>query len=343
MHDKQEDILEPYIPKRFFKGFNGARISFSIAALRFGTNSHTVILSHINLLAIGYLIKIFAPQTRLILIAHGIEVWSPLPPLKNRMLRSVDVILPVSQYTRQQLMEVLNIPSNKLKVLNNCLDPFLQKAFAPQGRADLAQKYGINNGDLVLMTLTRLKHSEQYKGYDKVISAISAVKKYHPAVKYLIAGKYDAAEKLRVDSLIAHEQVASHVVFTGYVSDADLPALFSLADVYIMPSLGEGFGIVFIEALFYGKPVIAGNKDGSVDALDNGRFGLLINPDSKEEIIDAILKIAANKEAFVPDQKRLFAKFGFEQYQEQWRDILYTEREAGPGKNKTYQQLLTVV
>ena len=65
-----------------------------------------------------------------------------------------------------------------------------------------------------------------------------------------------------------------------------------------MPSEKEGFGIVFIEAMFYGKPVIAGNKDGSVDALCNGELGLLVDPGSVTEIATAIKKMLVNPAAF---------------------------------------------
>ena len=72
--------------------------------------------------------------------------------------------------------------------------------------------------------------------------------------------------------------LSESVIFTGYVKDEEVAAHFSIADIYIMPSTKEGFGIIFIEAMFYGKPVIAGNKDGSADALQNGTLGILVNP-----------------------------------------------------------------
>ena len=89
-----------------------------------------------------------------------------------------------------------------------------------------------------------------------------------------------------------------------------------------MPSKGEGFGIVFIEALFFGKPVIAGNIDGSVDALANGQFGLLIDPNNTGEIVDAINTVVKNKSGFIPDGTSVMKKFGYEQYKKQWRSLL---------------------
>ena len=89
-----------------------------------------------------------------------------------------------------------------------------------------------------------------------------------------------------------------------------------------MPSKKEGFGIVFIEAMYYGKPVIAGNKDGSADALDNGNFGLLINPDDQQEISDAIVKVISNKTAFIPNLQDVMDKFSYPVYKNKLRTIL---------------------
>ena len=83
----------------------------------------------------------------------------------------------------------------------------------------------------------------------------------------------------------------------------------------------EGFGIVFIEAMHYGLPVIAGNRDGSADALNNGKFGQLINPDDHKEIANAIEKIINNKNAFKPNQKELMDKFSYAVYKENLKSI----------------------
>ncbi len=112
------------------------------------------------------------------------------------------------------------------------------------------------------------------------------------------------------------------VIFTGYIQDEELSSHYTLADLYIMPSLGEGFGIVFIEAMYYGLPVIGGNKDGSVDALLNGKLGLLVNPDKPEEITLAIKKVIENKSAFKPDDTLLMQNFSYKVYKEKFNAAL---------------------
>ena len=97
-----------------------------------------------------------------------------------------------------------------------------------------------------------------------------------PDAAYLIVGSGD--DQPRLERLAREAGVGDRVVFAGQVADAELADYFALADVFAMPSTGEGFGIVFLEAAASGLPVIGGNRDGSVDALADGRIGRLVDP-----------------------------------------------------------------
>ena len=94
--------------------------------------------------------------------------------------------------------------------------------------------------------------------------------------------------------------IESNVTLAGFVPDYELCSHYNLCDLFAMPSKGEGFGIVFLEALACGKPMIAGNKDGSVEAVLNGELGALVDPDNVAEIANAIiLKIESRKEKVI--------------------------------------------
>ena len=322
MYDGSGEVDERYFPLRVFTGFGKKKSRFVLEALRQGIKSNQVILSHINLLLAGFLIKIFSPRTRLILFAHGIEVWSPLPRWKQYMLGKCDLVIAVSRFTRGRMIEVHGLDTKKISVLNNCLDPFLQPPSDNEKSPELLRRYGLTPSNIVLITLTRLSSKEQYKGYDNVLYALNKLKKDYPAIKYLIIGKYDASEKQRVGHLIDELQLQDDIVLTGFIPEEELAEHYNIADCYIMPSKKEGFGIVFIEAMYYGKPVIAGNKDGSADALDNGRFGVLINPDDKEAITGAIRAVINNKAAYVPDTNEVKKLFGYEGYREKLWGLL---------------------
>lgn len=322
MYDETSDIDEKYFPKKDFKGFGIKRLKFTQIAVANGIKNDVIFLSHINLLPVGYLVKLFSPKTKLVLIAHGIEAWHAFKGVKKRMLFKCDRILSVSQYTKDVIINLNNFPAEKIQILNNCLDPFLEKPVETEKDKVLLQKYHFANDDIILMTLTRLAARERYKGYDIVIESLKELRKTNPHLKYLIIGKYDKEEKQRLDILVKEAGLQSHVIFTGFIDDDELAEHFNLADIYIMPSEKEGFGIVFIEAMYYNKPVIAGNKDGSVDALLNGDLGLLVNPKSIEEVSGAIKKMVCDKNQYLPNRQLLMEHFSYPVYKEKWEEIL---------------------
>lgn len=322
MYDEQQDVDEKYIPADNFTGYGINKLKFIRKCVQQGINQDVVVLSHVNLLLAGCLIKLVSPKTKLVLIAHGIEVWAHFSGYKKYMLRRCDKILTVSAYTKSVMMELNHLPEEKFTVLNNCLDPFLDPPQAGEKDPQLLQRYQLKNTDTVLMTLTRLAAREQYKGYDMVIESLPGLLKEHPGLKYLVVGKYDEKERARLDTLIQQKGLQGRVIFAGFIPDKELAGHFNLADIYIMPSTKEGFGIVFIEAMYYHKPVIAGNKDGSVDALLSGQLGLLINPDSSVEVSNAINEMLADKEKYNPDQKKLMNHFSYPVYKEKWRKVL---------------------
>ncbi len=323
MYDKQQDASNnPYFPTENFRGFGINKLQFIKEMVRAGSKSNVVILSHINLLLIGWLIKKVSPHTKIILLAHGIEIWYPLNAPKRKMLQHCDKILSVSSYTNNKIIEVHGLAKEKCAVLNNCLDPFLPLPSFQKKNEALLKKYGFSATDKILMTLTRLSSKERYKGYDKVIEAVADLQIKYPNIKYLIAGSYDSREKLFVDSLINRLKIQNAVVLPGYIQEEELEDHFAISDMYVMPSKKEGFGIVFIEAMYYGLPVIAGNTDGSADALLQGGLGQLVNPDNAGEIAIAITNVIENKTSFSPDRNLLIQHFSYEAYKEKLEDII---------------------
>ncbi|MEO6454496.1 MAG: glycosyltransferase family 4 protein [Ginsengibacter sp.] len=321
LHDEPSDANDKYFPAKIFCGFNARRFPFVLKSIRNGIKSNIVLLSHINLLSIGYLIKKLSPKTKIILLAHGIEIWEPLLPPRRIMLLNCDRILAVSRFTKDIIDRNNLLKEGQCIVLNNCLDPFLQET-NPGKPVSLLNRYGLGNSSIILMTLSRIFSNERYKGYEKVIRALQQLIPEFPGLKYMIVGKYDAEEKKRLDDIITETGVEQKVIFTGFIPDDELADHYNLADVYIMPSKKEGFGISFIEAMFYGIPVIAGNSDGSADALFNGALGTLINPEDQEEITAAIKKILINKTSFTPDRNLLLQKFSYPTYKNNLEVIL---------------------
>ena len=312
MHDpKTAATNNPYFPAEMFRGYGARKAVFIEEAVMAGIKSKVVILSHINLLMAAWIIKKRSPKTKIILLAHGIEIWDKISTMKKMMLGCCDEIVSVSAFTSDRVQKVHGIAASKCSVLNNCYLPLPKNVKVSD---ELYQKYHCNTDDIILFTLTRLSSTEHYKGYDVVLRAMQQLP--DPRIKYLLAGKYDAVEKAHLDKLIKELGLEGRVLLPGFIPDEEVGALFSMATLYVMPSSKEGFGIVFIEAMYYGLPVIAGNADGSVDALLNGQLGTLVTPQSVDEVKTALENIIANRKAFVPDRELLEKNFGYDGYKE---------------------------
>lgn len=284
LYDTDHDLLPQYIPAENFKGYNKSKIRFIASTLQTVGNNDILILTHINFAAVALLAKLLNPKCQIWLIAHGIEVWRPLRHQKKKLLKYCDKIVCVSQFTRDKMISLHNADPNKCVVLNNAIDPFIKLPTEFEKPQKLLSRYNLTKQNPVIFTLTRLASTEKYKGYENVIVAIGALKQKFPGIRYILSGKYDREEELRVKALIARHDVADNVLLTGFVDEEELGDHFLLADLFVLPSKKEGFGIVFIEAQACGLQVICGNADGSIDAIRNGELGKAINPDDHQQL-----------------------------------------------------------
>lgn len=325
MYDKNTDRDSRYLSKNQFHGFNGNREKFVIQSFLSGLKADVILLSHIHLINIVYFIKKIHPRKKIYLLAHGIEIWKKLSDTKLKMLNQLDKIICVSQFTANKIMNMHHIPSSQLEVLNNCLDPFYYIPSEFDKPQVLLDRYDLNCENLILFSLSRLSSSEKYKGYDHTIELLPQLLKEYPNLVYLLGGKWDTVEKKRLDDLIALNHLQEHIRLVGFIDEAELTEHFLLSDVFILPSKKEGFGIVFIEALASGLRVIAGNKDGSVDALQNGALGLLVDPDDQDGILNSLAMLLQHSQT-EKEKKNLQEKcvqaFGYKQYLKSMRNLL---------------------
>jgi len=311
LYDSETDIA--YCPQTNYKGFSGNKLAFIAAAVSEGKKARVMLLSHVNLALPALVAKILNPSLKIVLIAHGIEIWRELSSVKKALLSRCDRILTVSNYTRERITKRFPALESRTEVLNNCLDPFF-KAPVLSGKSEkLKKRYGITDNEKVILTLCRLSSSEQYKGYDQVIEALAKIKELI-AFKYLLMGKYDELEYARIDALIKKHALEGRVILTGFVADEEITEHFLCGDAFIMPSTDEGFGIVFIEAGACGLPLIAGNTDGSRDALLNGELGELVNPADVKDIQEKLTNILKDTHNPKKQQQKTIANFNYNTY-----------------------------
>ncbi|AFZ27935.1 glycosyltransferase [Cylindrospermum stagnale PCC 7417] len=287
-----------------------------IISLGFWQRPNLILSTHLNFSLTAYLLKqlIGIPYW---VVAHGIEAWNIQNSTLQTALKHADLILAVSHYTRDRLLQEQNLDPDKVVVLPNTfeVDNF---RIAPKPTI-LLKRYGLNPKQPTILTVARLSKREQYKGYDKILTALPQIRQAIPNVHYVLVGEGD--DRSRVEQLISQFQLQDCVTLTGYVSNEELGDHYNLCDVFAMPSKGEGFGIVYLEALACGKPTLGGNKDGALDALCQGELGVLIDPDDTEAIAKTLIQIIQgtypNPLLYQPEalRNKVIHQFGFETFQ----------------------------
>jgi glycosyltransferase involved in cell wall biosynthesis len=201
------------------------------------------------------------------ILTYGKEVWEPLEPKYQTAMSKADSIWTISRYTRDRTCEINQLNPEKFQIVPCTVDVnIFTNGFKPQ---DLLEQYNLV-GAKILMTVARLRSSDIYKGVDVTIQALPQIAKTFPNVKYLVIGRGD--DRSRLAKLADDLGVNEIVIFAGFVATENLAAHYQLADAYVMPSQ-EGFGIVYLEALACGVPVLAGDADGSAEPLQDGKLG----------------------------------------------------------------------
>jgi len=182
-------------------------------------------------------------------IVHGIDVWNLSDPAKINALKSANRIISVSQYTGDRLVKEQNISPNQISLLPNTFN--INKFIIAPKPQYLLEKFNLNPDQPVILTIARLAEEEGYKGYDQIIRALPKIIKTIPNIHYLIGGK--GGDRLRIEKLIQDLNLENHVTLAGFIPDEELCDYYNLCDVFAMPSKGEGFGIVYLEAMACGK------------------------------------------------------------------------------------------
>lgn len=226
---------------------------------------------------------------------YALEIMDRLLTVPIRCaLRDADLVLTISDYT-QRYIESLGVPPSRIVKIRPGTDPDM---FTPGTDAKaMALSLGLD-GKRVLLTVGRIARQQRYKGQDMVIKALPRVIRHVPDIVYVVAGAGDDGNYL--EDLAEKIGVADYVKVIGKVDHADLPSLYGCCDAFIMCSreerglrtlMGEGFGIVFLEANASGKPVIGGNSGGIPDAVRDGHTGVLVDPLDPGSIADAVIRL----------------------------------------------------
>jgi asparagine synthase (glutamine-hydrolysing) len=284
------------------------KLNFVKCVLACGLRSHVdlMIAGHINLAPLNTLLARLR-RVPSILMIHGIDAWTPRDnPLVKPSLAAFTRIVGVSRLTLGRFCGWSGVPEGVLRLLPNCVDA---AKFGPGPKpAALAQELGVA-GRTVILTLGRLASEERYKGFDEVIEALPELRRRVPDICYLICG--DGPDRHRLQAKAATLGVSDCVIFTGFVPEERKADYYRLADAYVMPSQGEGFGIVFLEALACGIPVLGSRIDGGFEALLGGELGELVDPSNADAVVETVMSTLRKGRGAVPARLEFFSQQRF--------------------------------
>jgi phosphatidylinositol alpha-1,6-mannosyltransferase len=259
-------------------------------------------------------------RAKLIVQMHGIEAWPRPGLLQQRAVEAADLILCVSRYTRARVIEWAAIAPERLLVLPNTVG----EAFAPGDGSALREAWGLQD-KLVLLTVGRMDAREGYKGHDRVIAVLPQLLAAGRDIVYVVVGEGD--DRTRLQNLAAERGVAERVRFVGAIGEDVLVDAYRMADLFVMPSSGEGFGIAFLEAMACGTRTIGLAAGGAIDALADGEFGTMA---SEAELASMLARLLATPK---PDPHALAAavrsRFGDAAFFRQVSNILMRVLRAG--------------
>jgi phosphatidylinositol alpha-1,6-mannosyltransferase len=274
-----------------------------------------VLVWHLSLLRLLPLLR--ARAARVVLVLSGIEAWRPPDWLTRRLLRRVDLFLSISDHTWRRFVE---------------LNPEFRTA--PHRTVHLGIGTPVE-GRLsdpadppAVLTIGRLLRAEDYKGHREMIRAWPRVLQRHPTAELWIAGDGDLRPDL--ERMVGAGGLGARVRFHGRVSDGVKEALLTRCRCLAMPSRGEGFGLVYVEAMRMARPCLVGAADAGLEVVDPPEAGLAVDPRDGRALADALCRLLEPGPEWIrwsaAARRRYEGSFTAEHFRER---LLAALREAG--------------
>ena len=211
--------------------------------------------------------------------------------LGRHTLDSAKIVTAVSSFSAMQCIK-RGVAPEKIRVIPNGIELDNYHSVRPD---ELARKFNIEDDDILILSISRVTW---YKGFEYALEAIHRIiKETRKPIKYMIIGDLEDKEyQLKLTRQISALGLQNNVIFTGFVSEEMKLQALTRADIFLAPSLHEGFGIVILEAMALGKPIIASNCEGFRCILKNMETGILVKPASSEDIANALRCVLSNSE-----------------------------------------------
>ena len=249
---------------------------------------------------------------------HGVEIWYPaLEADRKAALRGARVRIANSAYTARRLAAVHPDVGTVVPCPLGLL-PDAGEGGEPD--AKLLERVGAR----AVAIVGRMSAAERYKGHDQLLACWPALLRRVPDARLVVVGRGD--DRARLEAKAAALGIAGSVVFTGYASDATVEALLRRVRAFAMPSRGEGFGLVYLQAMRAGAPCVASSEDAATDVVVDGETGFLVAQDDVGALADRLARLLEEPELArrlgEAGRRRYEAVFTFERFRERLLAIL---------------------
>jgi phosphatidylinositol alpha-1,6-mannosyltransferase len=272
-----------------FRGAGRSKMRFVAAAYRSAGNPSLILAAHPHLAPVAWALRATHRRARYVVVAHGIEVWEPLAPLKRLALQRANLVLAPSNDTVERVARIQGMPRERIRRLCWCLDPEFVVASELEP-PPLPQRFPTGR---VVLAVSRLAANERYKGIDSVIKVVPLLLPAVPDLYLAIVGAGDDQTRLR--DLAAQLEISERVIFLGALERQDLIACYHFCDIFTLPSAGEGFGLVFLEAMAHAKPVVGGAHGGTPDIVEDGVAGYLVQHGDLIQLTETLQRLLIDK------------------------------------------------
>jgi glycosyltransferase involved in cell wall biosynthesis len=273
-----------------FTGCDRSKGQFTTTALRAARRKAKLVLAaHPNLGPVVQAMHLVAPGMKSIICAHGAEVWEPLGVLRRRALRHADLVLAPSRDTAQQVASQQKVAEERIRVLPWALDPQFEALVAAGSRPTLPANFPQGR---VILTVGRWLADERYKGMDTLITALPRLLMRWPELQLVLVGSGD--DRAWLEDFAEKNGVMMHVHFLSGLTYAEIAACYGVCEVFALPSRGEGFGLVYLEAMACGKPVIGGAHGGAPEIIQDGVTGYLVPHGDPIQLATALQTLLAD-------------------------------------------------
>jgi glycogen(starch) synthase len=210
-----------------------------------------------------------------------------LAKLEGETAKNAKLIVTISKYSLEKIQKCYAVDEAKVRIVPNGVDP---EKFKPlEDQEAIKRQFGLGNEPCVLFVGSLIPR----KGLPFLVEAAEKIIKEYSETKFVIAG--EGPSKNQLLSNLATANLSGNFTLLGNVKEDMLPAVYNCADVFALPSIQEGQGIVLLEAQASAKPVVAFDVGGVNEAVRNGETGLLVKRGDTGELADALLKLLSDK------------------------------------------------